>query len=84
MSTCSYALEERYISLDELVKEGLLKDAPKHNPNATKIDYQDVLDFKEEYLYKAYKEFIKKPYRGYSKFKKANKWLVAYAIFSSL
>ncbi len=84
MSTCSYALEERYISLDELVKEGLLKDAPKHNPNATKIDYQDVLNFKEEYLYKAYKEFIKKPYRGYNKFKKENKWLVAYAIFSSL
>ena len=84
MSTCSFAIEERYISLDELVKEGLLKDVPSHNPKTSKINYQDVLDFKEEYLLKAYKEFMKKPYRGYSKFKKQNKWLVSYAIFTSL
>ena len=84
MSTCSMALEERYISLDELVREGLLDNVPLFNPKAKKIDYQAVLDFKEECLYKAYKNFIKKPFRGYSKFKKENKWLVSYALFTSL
>ena len=32
-------------------KEGLLKEVPLHHPKATKIDYADVLSFKEEYLY---------------------------------
>lgn len=84
MSTCSFALEDRYISLDDLVKEGLLEEAPKFAPKASKIDYQAVLDYKDEYLYKAYKEFIKKPFRGYQKFKKDNKWLVPYALFMTL
>jgi len=84
MSTCSYALEERYISLDELVKEGLLKDVPNFEAKATKIDYNATLLFKEEYLYRAYKEFMKKPFRGYIKFKKDNPWLISYALFTSL
>lgn len=84
MSTCSYALEERYISLDELVREGLLEEVPNHNPKNIKIDYEDVLAFKEEYFYKAYLNFMKKPYRGYKKFKKDNPWLVNYALFESL
>ena len=84
MSTCSYALEERYISLDELVREGLLEEVPNHDPKNIKIDYEDVLAFKEEYLYKAYLNFMKKPYRGYKKFKKDNPWLVNYALFESL
>ncbi len=84
MSTCSYALETRYISLDELVKEGLLNKVPLHNPHAEKINYVDVNNFKEKYLYKAYKKFMKRPYRGYQKFKKDNPWLVPYAIFLKL
>ena len=84
MSTCSFALEERYISLDELVKEGLLEDAPKFMPKATKIDYQAVLDYKEQYLRKAFANFVEKPFRGYKKFKKDNPWLVSYALFTSL
>ena len=84
MSTCSYALEPRYISLDLLVKEGLLKRVPKFKKNATKVDYQATLWFKDKYLYKAYKNFMKKPYRGYNKFKRENPWLVPYAIFLTL
>lgn len=84
MSTCSFALEERYIALDELKKDGLLKEVPLHNPKTDKIDYQDVLNFKEEYLSKAFKEFIKKPFRGYNKFKKDNPWLLSYALFTAL
>ena len=84
MSICSFALEERYISLDELVREKLLKVAPKHHAKTTHIDYLDVQKYKEEYLRIAFKEFIKKPFRGYQKFKKDNPWLVKYALFVSL
>ena len=70
MSTCSYALETRYISLDKLVKEGLLTRVPNYKPYVDRIDYMGVLSFKEKYLYKAFKKFMKKPYKGYQKFKK--------------
>ena len=84
MSTCSYALETRYISLDILVKEGLLKKVKKFKSNANKVDYPGTLWFKDQYLYKAYQKFMKKPYRGYQKFKRENPWLVPYAIFLTL
>ena len=63
MSTCSYALETRYISLDILVKEGLLKKVKKFKSNANKVDYPGTLWFKDQYLYNAYQKFMKKPYR---------------------
>ncbi|MDY4823124.1 MAG: 4-alpha-glucanotransferase [Candidatus Onthovivens sp.] len=82
MSTCSEALETRYICLDLLVKDGLLKKVPLHHSKAAKIDYQDVLWFKEKYLYKAYKAFLKTKKRGYAKFKKDNEeWLKPFALF---
>ena len=73
MSTCSEALEVRYIYLDELVKLGLLKSVPSFMKNTTKIKYEDVRLFKEKYLYKAFLRFKKKPLRGYRKFKEDNK-----------
>lgn len=84
MSTCSFALETRYISLDELVNVGLLAKVPSHKPFTSKVDYVDVNNFKEKYLYKAFKKFMKKPFKGYKKFKKDNPWLVPYAIFLEL
>ena len=83
MSTCSEALEIRYINLDELVKCGLLKKVPSFEPKASKIHFEDVRCFKEKYLYKAYKAFLKTPMRGYKKFKKDNPWLKAYSLFIS-
>lgn len=83
MSTCSEALETRYIYLDELIKLGLLKKIPSFQKNSTKIKYDEVRLFKEGILYKAFKNFIKKPLRGYKKFKKDNPWLEKYALFIS-
>ena len=45
MSTCSFALETRYIDLEQLVKQGLLRKDPAHKPNAVKVDYNDSLSF---------------------------------------
>ena len=81
MSTCSEAMETRYICLDLLVKEGLLKRVPKFQPRTNKINYNEVERFKEKYLYKAYRKFLKTPMRGYKKFKKDNPWLIPFATF---
>ena len=81
MSTCSEAIETRYICLDLLVKEGLLKRVPKFQPRTNKINYYEVERFKEKYLYKAYRKFLKTPMRGYKKFKKDNPWLIPFATF---
>lgn len=84
MSTCSFALETRYIDLEQLVKQGLLSKVPAHKPNAVKVDYNDSLSFKEKYLRKAYLKFKKHPLRGYKKFKKDNPWLNMFALFVTL
>ncbi|MCR5333095.1 MAG: 4-alpha-glucanotransferase [Bacilli bacterium] len=81
MSTCSEAIENRYIDLDELKKLGLVKHIPSFQPHSKKIQYEAVRLFKEKILYKAFLKFIKKPMRGYQKFKKDHPWLEKYALF---
>ena len=44
MSTCSNALEYRYISLNSLTKMGLLPKVAPHNPDCNKVDYYDVFN----------------------------------------
>lgn len=83
MSTCSFALETRYISLDELYIDGLLKKPVKaHRENTSKISYEDVAQFKEKYLRIAYKNFQKIEKKEYRKFVRQNDWLVPYALFT--
>lgn len=48
MSTCSQALEPLYISLDLLVKQGLLTKVPKFQPKVSEIDYVKVRQFKRK------------------------------------
>ena len=83
MSTCSEALDERYIDLDDLKRMGLIKRIPKHHPKCNKIDFNDVLNYKNKYLYKAYLKFNKNN-RNYLKFKKDNPWLIGYVMFTCL
>ena len=75
MTVCSEAIDIRYISLDALVKEGLLDKVPLFRPNAQTIEYEKVLAFKEKYLRKAFKN------SDYSlnAFKKKNPWVKEYA-----
>ncbi|MCQ2815071.1 MAG: 4-alpha-glucanotransferase [Bacilli bacterium] len=81
MSTCSNALEYRYISLDYLVKDGLLDKVPSHHKNDEAVDYYSVGEFKKKWLYKAYKKFIKLYPETLHKFKTRNKWVLPYATF---
>ena len=69
MSTCSNALEFRYISLDLVTKMGLLPKVPHHNSGCTKVDFYDVGEFKRRELYLAYRKFIKNHSETLHKFK---------------
>ena len=75
MTLCSEAIDARYICLNDLVEEGLLKKVPDFRPSATSIDWDLVMKFKDKYLRKAYK----KSTYNLSRFKKNNPWSVEYA-----
>lgn len=81
MSTCSNAIEYRYISLDYLVKEGLLDKVPNFQKTSKSVDYFSVGEFKKKYLYKAYKNYLINHYEALHKFKVRNPWVMTYATF---
>lgn len=88
----SYAGDELYISLDELVKEGLLdkklmsspevKAYVKEMKHAKKVDYVKVREFKETFLMEAFHNF--KPTKEYNTFIKNNDWVNVYSVFIAL
>ena len=75
VTICSEAIDIRFISLNDLVNQGLLKKVPDYQKGSTSIKYGDVLSFKEKYLRKAFKNSK----YNLNKFKKDNKWAVSYA-----
>ena len=81
MTTCSEALDPRFISLDELIKDKLLDKVPVYAKDNQYCDFYNAYLFKEKYLRKAFARFKKEKRPGLDKFVKANKWVVAYATF---
>ena len=81
MSTCSNALEYRYISLDYLVKEGYLKSAPKFQKDSEAVNFFEVGEYKKVLLWKAFKKFYKKHPETLHKFKFRQPWVSSYATF---
>lgn len=77
----SKAIDENYVSLDLLVKQGLLKKVPDFKSNASKVYYEDVRAFKNKYLHIAYKKAIKKDPNLISRFVKQQKWVYNFAVF---
>ena len=86
MSTCSEAIEPRYICLDELTKKGLIKKVPSFRPRCVSVQYDKVEQYKEKYLWKAFRTYMKrKNTYKLRKFKKDNAdWVISYAIFIHL
>lgn len=81
MSTCSNAIEFRYISLDFLVKEGLLDSVPSFHRADKAVDYYAVGEFKKKYIWEAYKKFMKLYPETLHKYKFKNPWVNEYATF---
>lgn len=84
MSSCSSAIDFRYISLDELYEDGLLEEkAPSYREKSEKIDYQKVGDFKKKYLKQAYKKYMQGNIDALLKFKFRHPWVNKYATFET-
>jgi 4-alpha-glucanotransferase len=81
MSTCSEAIETRYISLDMLTKEGLLDNVPDFNKDAAVVDYYQVGEFKNHHLWVAFQNYKKKNQRAFNAFKKKHDWLEPFAVY---
>lgn len=74
----SFAMDELYISLDLLVKEGLIEEPPIFNMKLDYIDYPQVRAFKRIYYQEAFKNFKKDD--DYNNFIKLP-WVSDYAHF---
>lgn len=82
MSICSEAIDPRYISLDELTKEGLLKKVRKYRYVSKKVKFEKVSSYKEKYLKQAFNNDPNKD--KIITFKKENKWVEQFARFTVL
>lgn len=84
MSSCSKAIEYRYIALDDLYREGLLsKLPPRFRVTASKINYKQVGVFKRKYLKEAFLNYKKGNMEGLKKFKFRQPWVQKYATFEA-
>lgn len=86
----SYAGDEIYISLEELWKEGLLKENPiasikevskETTKQSSKVDYDSVRSWKESYLREAFSNFKgSKEYHAFAK----EEWVYQYGVYRAL
>jgi 4-alpha-glucanotransferase len=80
----SFAIDELYVSLDELAKEGLLKEVPSFNENAPKVEYETIRTYKEPFLKEAYKAEMAKDPDCLEIFASINPWVRNWSIFMSM
>ncbi len=76
----SYAVDELYISLDVLAQQGLLEKVPSYHRNDDVIQYEEVRQYHDKYLRRAYQKFEKD--EAYESFIK-KPWVKEYAIFKT-
>ena len=76
----SYAVDELYISLDILAQQGLLEKVPSYHRNDDVIQYEEVRQYHDKYLRRAYQKFEKD--EAYESFIK-KPWVKEYAIFKT-
>lgn len=77
----SKAMDDLYISLDELKKQGLLRKTKKFNATRKSVDFQAVREFKDLYYKEAFENF--KADAKYQKFVR-QEWVQEYAVFMTL
>ena len=74
----SYAIDDIYISLDQLHEKGLIQRVPSFHRRKKKIDYQAIRKFREPYLREAFRNF--KQDHNFAVFA-YQEWVKNYAIF---
>ena len=77
----SYAIEELYIDLAALVKDGLIEEPAPFHQDDEKIAYEDIRAYKFPYLQKAYEKDIKKGKKKLLSFMEAHPFAKHYGYF---
>lgn len=81
----SHAIDEIYISLDLLEKDGLIKAPRPFKEKERRVDYDAVRKFKEVYYIKAFHNFVKRgDLKKLNKFMKDEPFVKDYARFIAL
>jgi 4-alpha-glucanotransferase len=82
----SFAGDEIYINLDELKKDGLLKEVQEFISDKNSVDYEAVRAYKTPYFKEAYEAFKKDEalQQEFADFEKEAFWLDRYALFRVL
>jgi 4-alpha-glucanotransferase len=80
----SFAMDEIYVSLDALLRKGLIKEAPSYYADAPKVFYEDVRSFKAPYLHEAYEAEMKRDPHCLDAFVSGHDWAENWGIFMSL
>ena len=83
MSTCSIALDYRYISLEVLEKQGLISGVPHYRENSPYVNYEKVDTFKDKWIYKAFLNYRKGKMEALKKFKTRHPWVMKYATYEA-
>lgn len=81
LTTCSKAIDIRYIDLDQLMAANLLPKAPEKVPDGNKISYENAYEIKRKALTTAFNNYIKGSTNELEAFKKKNHWSVEFAIY---
>ena len=81
LTTCSKAIDIRYIDLDQLVDAKLLSKKPDIVPESNRIDYEGANELKRKVLSSAYNNYLKGDTSELEKFKKKNHWSIEFAIY---
>lgn len=77
----SLAMDETYISLDELVKKGLLGKVPSYRQNRRRVDFEKVKAFKTKYLHQAFKKAVRNSPTFINRLRKRMAKYYEYAVF---
>lgn len=82
----SFAGEPNLISIEGLVKMGLILEVASFQEDVTMIDYQETYNYKLPFLKQAYDAFLKddKLQIEYLKFEAENQWVINYGVFIAL
>ncbi len=80
----SFALDELYVDLDALWKDGLIEKPVSYNQMMDRVHYEDIRIYKTPYLDKAYKNALSRDPKCLEGFISTHPWVKNWSVFMSM
>ena len=80
----SFALDELYVDLEALWKDGLIEKPVSYNEMMDRVHYEDIRIYKTPYLDKAYKTALSKDPQCLEEFISIHPWVKNWSVFMSM